>query len=294
VNPGAAPLPSDQHDTSARAAKALEHILEERFGAAVSVDPNLPGLDELTRIAGHRVHRRFLERAVEPGLLRLLCACALSAPSKSDLQQADIVVVGEKETQRAIAALITDMPWIAEAPAFLVFLANGSRLPRIAAARDKPFPNDHLDLFFNATVDSAIVLATFLRAAAAVGLGCCPISAIRDHAATISEMLALPARVIPVAGLCVGWPKEAGGVTSRLGLEVTLHQDRYAAEDVMAGIEAYDRRREARRPYARQRAPERWGKAAVYGWSEDKARQYAEPLRADFGAFVRAKGFRLD
>ena len=35
-------------------------------------------------------------------------------------------------------------------------------------------------------------------------------------------------------------------------------------------------------------------KRAFYGWSEDKARQYAEPLRADFGAFVRKKGFNLD
>ena len=67
--------------------------------------------------------------------------------------------------------------------------------------RGKPFPNDHLDLFFNATVDAAIVLATFVRAAEAVGLGCCPISVIRDHAPTISDMLALPDKVIPVAGM---------------------------------------------------------------------------------------------
>jgi FMN reductase [NAD(P)H] len=59
-------------------------------------------------------------------------------------------------------------------------------------------------------------------------------------------------------------------------------------------IEAYDRRRAARRLYRRQRDPERWGTAAFYGWSEDKARQYAEPTRSDFGEFVRAKGFRLD
>jgi nitroreductase/FMN reductase [NAD(P)H] len=39
---------------------------------------------------------------------------------------------------------------------------------------------------------------------------------------------------------------------------------------------------------------ERFGQAEFYGWSEDKARQYAEPLRTDFGAFVRAKGFCLD
>ncbi len=33
---------------------------------------------------------------------------------------------------------------------------------------------------------------------------------------------------------------------------------------------------------------------SLYGWSEDKARQYAEPTRTDFGCFVRGKGFRLD
>jgi nitroreductase len=287
----------EQAKSEARArpvAKLIEEALSERFGEALAVDPNLPGLDELARIAGHRVHRRFLPRAVEPALLRLLCACALSAPSKSDLQQADILVVRDKAKQRAITALIPDMPWIADAPVFLVFLADGSRLPQIAQWRNKPFPNDHLDLFFNAAVDSAIVLATFMRAAAAVGLGSCPISAIRDRPDVVSDLLELPPRVVPVAGLCVGWPAEAGGVTSRLGLETTLHEDRYQAGDLAQQIDAYDRRREARWAYRRQRDPERWGRAPVYGWSEDKARQYAEPLRADFGDFVRAKGFKLD
>jgi len=155
-----------------------------------------------------------LPRAVEPALLRLLCACALSAPSKSDLQQADIVVIRDQSKQRAITDLIPDMPWIADAPAFLVLLADASRLPQIARLRGKPFPNDHLDLLFNAAVDSAIVLATFMRAAAAVGLGCCPISAIRDRPDVVSDLLALPARVIPTAGLCVGWPAEEGYVTA--------------------------------------------------------------------------------
>ena len=39
---------------------------------------------------------------------------------------------------------------------------------------------------------------------------------------------------------------------------------------------------------------ERWGEVPFYGWSEDKARQYAEPQRTDFGAFIRAQGFKLD
>jgi hypothetical protein len=31
-----------------------------------------------------------------------------------------------------------------------------------------------------------------------------------------------------------------------------------------------------------------------YGWSTDKARQYAVAEREEFGAFVRRRGFRLD
>jgi nitroreductase/FMN reductase [NAD(P)H] len=59
-------------------------------------------------------------------------------------------------------------------------------------------------------------------------------------------------------------------------------------------VDAYDRRRAASRSYRNQRDIARFGRADVYGWSEDKARQYARPLRADFGAFVRAKGFCFD
>ena len=272
----------------------IEESLAARFGERPGVDPSLAGLDELARIAGHRVHRDFLDRPVEPPLLRLLCACALSAPSKSDLQQADILVLDDAQLRRSIISLMPEMPWLAQAPVLMVFLANGSRTPQLARLREKPFANDHLDLFFNAAVDSAIVLTTFMRAAAAVGLGCCPLSAIRDQAARVSDMLGLPERVIPVAGLAAGWPAREGHITPRLGLETTLHQDRYRQGALARQIDAYDRRRAAAHSYPRQRAVERFGEAQFYGWSEDKARQYAEPLRGDFGAFVRAKGFRLE
>ncbi|HMG79832.1 MAG TPA: nitroreductase family protein [Xanthobacteraceae bacterium] len=274
--------------------KAIAAVLSERFGEDIAIDPALPGLDELAQIAGHRSHRRFLPRAVTPDLLRLLCATALSAPSKSDLQQCDIVIITDTAIRAGIVATIPDMPWIMDAPVFLVFVANGERLPMLAKLHDKPFPNDHLDQFFNAAIDAAIVLATFLRAASAVGLGCCPISAVRDHPQTVSDLLRLPRRVIPVAGLCVGWPAQTGEVTPRLSLRTTVIENGYRERDLAGEIDAYDRRRAALRPYRRQRSPERWGEADFYGWSEDKARQYGMQTRADFGAFVRGKGFCLD
>ncbi len=67
----------------------------------------------------------------------------------------------------------------------------------------------------------------------------------------------------------------------------------YDEGDLAERIDAYDKRRAAIHPY-KPRDPARWGEAAFYGWSEDKARQYGVPQRADFGAFVRRKGFNLD
>ena len=274
--------------------RLIRAALAERFGEEFQVDASLDGLDELARQAAHRVHRTFATRDVSPDLLRLVCACALSAPSKSDLQQSDILIIREQAKRHAIGSLMPEMPWLTDAPVFLIFLANGRRLPQIATMRRTPFPNDHLDLFFNATLDAGIVLAQFIRAAEAAGLGCCPISVIRDHAAKIAEMIGLPEKVVPVAGMCLGWPAEEGAITPRLGLDVRLHEERFDETDVAEKIDGYDRRRAALRPYRAQRDPARFGTAPFYGWSEDKARQYAIPQRTGFGAFVRAQGFSLE
>jgi nitroreductase/FMN reductase [NAD(P)H] len=58
-------------------------------------------------------------------------------------------------------------------------------------------------------------------------------------------------------------------------------------------VEAYDRRRADIQPYARQRDEAEHGAVDDYGWSEEKARHYAKPVRAGFGQLIRDKGFRL-
>ncbi len=272
----------------------LEKAIHERFGEEIAVPGEVLHADELIRILEHRSHRQYADTPVDEALLRLLLACAFSAPSKSDLQQADVIWVAEPAKRQRIADLIPEMPWVRKAPVFLVFCGDGRRLVQISAMRAKTFANDHLDAFFNAAVDAAIVMTTFIRAATAVGLGCCPISVIRDHAQTVSAVLELPKRVFPVAGMCVGYPAQVGQISPRLPLSVTVHIDRYDDSDLAQTIDHYDRRRHAQRPYSKQRDLERHGSAALYGWSEDKARQYAQPQRVDFGRYVRAQGFKLE
>jgi len=271
----------------------LEAALEKRFGERIRLDAQPPGMAELAAMAEHCSHRKWQERPVAPALLRTLCACALSAPSKSDLQQTDIVEIADGALRRAIVDTIDDMPWIMEAPVFLIFCGNNRRLRLFSEWRGKPFPNDHLDQFFNAACDAAIIMASFIRAAEAVGLGCCPISHVRNRADRVSELLGLPDWVFPFAGLCVGYPERGNRITPRLPLEVTLHRNRYDESRLRELVDAYDQRRNAVQPYGKQRDTKRFGTVERYGWSEDKARQYAVAERENFGAFVRAKKFDL-
>ena len=264
-----------------------------RYGEAFTVTPEQSGIAELARIAEHRSLRRYRPDPVSPDLLRLLCACALSAPTKSDLQQADIIHVADAAKRRRIVAHLPEMPWILDAPVFLVFCGNNRRIRHIGEWRDKPFANEHLDHFMNAAVDTGIVMMNFISAAEAAGLGTCPISAIRNAIDTVGRELELPEGVFPVAGLCMGYPAASGHISPRLPLDVTVHTDRYDETRLREHVEGYDQRRHANHPYGKQRRIKQFGAAEFYGWSEDKARQYAEPERADFGAYIRRQGFSL-
>jgi len=265
-----------------------------RYGEAVDVHGGLPGLDALAVMNERSVCRRYRPDPVPEDLFRLLCATALASPTKSDLQQADIVRVTVPAKRAAIHALLPSSPWIAGAPEFLVFCGDGFRLRRIFERRGVAFPNEHLDAFFNAAVDGAIVLAAFVQAAELAGLGSCPISEIRNHAATVSELLGLPDWVFPIAGLALGYPESKEPMSPRLALTATVHVDRYAGDGLERELHAYDERRVRDRPYRRQRNLERFGSAERYGWTEDKLRQYSDSQRADFGAFVRSKRYRLE
>lgn len=273
---------------------ALAAHLAARFGAVPPIPDGVEGVETLARMANHRTIRSYAPRPVDPALVRVLAAVALSAPTKSDLQQADIVIVEDGAQRAALAALLPDNPWAAKAPAFLVFCGNNARQRRVHELRGHSFANDHLDAFFNAAVDAGIVLSAFVIAAEAAGLTTTPISAIRNHPEEVARILSLPRFVFPVAGLCLGYPAHPGSISPRLPLASFVHTDRHDSSGLDGQIAEYDARRNRTRPYRERRRDDLFGAETPYSWSEDKARQYAVPERQGWGAFVRARGFRLD
>ncbi len=275
--------------------RSISDLIEHRFGTPTTVGGHMPAEGPLAAILERRTHRRYTDRPIEDELLDVLLACGLSASSKSDLQQASVVVIDDPARRKLIGSWIPSMPWITSAARFLVFCGDHSRIRIAAKMREKPFPNDNVDQFMNAAVDAGLVMQTFTMAAESVGLGCCPISEVRSHIEALSELLELPDCVFPVAGLCVGYPAREGFVSMRLPQSLTVHRDRYTASSRAEQIDAYDRRRDERFsiPQTSQREVERFGVADFYGWSEDKTRQYSIPHRAGFLDYLKARGFAM-
>ena len=272
----------------------LADALQHRFASEPDTDDGIADVPPLVgQVLGRKTVRRYSDRQPSEALLDALCAAALSASSKSDFQQASILRLTDAGTRAALGALFPAMPWIGAAPVFYVFLGDARRLQRLGELRGKPVDNGTLEGFFNATVDAALALQTFIIAAESAGLGCCPISVIRNRIDAVAPLLGLPDQVFPVAGLCLGYPAEAGHVSLRLPRALTQHHNRYDDSTLAAQIEAYDRQRAARHALApaAQRNPAKFGVASFYGWSEDKARQAAEPEGAAFAAYLRTHGF---
>src|ERR1700730_18961400 len=201
--------------------------LRARFDQDLDLDGELRDDPWLHQVLLRRTQRRYADRPVDESLVRLLLAAAFSASSKSDFQQASVIWLKDRGRRDRIAALFPDMPWIGTAPVFLVFLGDARRLEKIGEWRGHKQPNGALEGFFNAAVDAALALQTCTLAAETLGLGCCPISVLRNHIDVVRGVLDLPNKVFPVAGLCLGYPAQSGFISMRLALDAAGHIDRH-------------------------------------------------------------------
>ncbi|WP_066733866.1 MULTISPECIES: nitroreductase family protein [Hyphomicrobiales] len=273
----------------------MERAFEDRFGLA-SENPALGSLPAgLSQVLSRRTHRHYEEKKVDLNDLYALIAIALAASSKSDFQQASVIIVDNADHRAAIGAKFPAMPWIGSSPAFLLFCGDTLRLEEIGDMRGHKVKNRAIEGFLNAAVDAALVMQTLILAAERMGLGCCPISVIRNQASAVAQILGLPAGVFPVAGLCIGYPAREGHISMRLPMSVTVHKDRYDNSKAAAEVRAYDVRREARHPTpaSAQRDVAQFGTAGEYGWSEDKARQAADPEGEPFARYLLESGFKF-
>jgi nitroreductase len=197
----------------------------------------------LETILSHRSVRRFLPQALPDGTLELLIAAAQSASTSSNLQFWSVVAVQQSERKSRLAELAGQQQFIRDAPLLLVWLADLSRLDRIAAERQAQVDGTHyLEEFIAGVVDAALAAQSALIAAESLGLGCVYIGAMRNLPEQIAEELALPPHVFAVFGMSVGYPDTARetGIKPRLPQSTVLHREQYSLAPHGDAIDGYN------------------------------------------------------
>jgi FMN reductase [NAD(P)H] len=239
--------------------------------------------DQIVRMIARRSHRKFLAKKVSDAMIEAITAAALSAPSKSDFQQATIIFIRSEEIRERFAKIIPANPWLASTPHIAVFCADTHRLRAATEMNGKPQENNDLEAFFNATVDAALVMQTFIIAAESLNLGCCPLSAVRFQMDQIGPLLKLPNGVFPVAALGFGHPEEQGHISMRLPQSVTVQTDEYDDRELLNHIKKYDDRR----------LRVTTGSTTPMAWSKAKTEQLAATRSEPFVAFLKKAGINL-
>jgi hypothetical protein len=175
-----------------------------------------PGLErDRTTLIKHRVLRRYsaqacwMRRSGAPGLrlraVRPLQERPPAARHRGRRRSTDI-------RQATIAALIPDMPWVGTGarPSWSSSPTAAACLRNLRTARATVSPTITSTLLFNAATDAALALATGRSPRPKrSGLATCPDQRHpRPRRPDRTNWLALPERVIPLAGLCLGWPSD--------------------------------------------------------------------------------------
>lgn len=187
----------------------------------------------------HRSVRRFRDRPLDPGQLETLIRCGQAAATSSFVQAYSVVRVTRSEVRAAIAAAAGGQAWIEQAPEFLVYCADLRRINDACGSAGRGPLEGYSEHALAAVVDVALFAQNVLLAAESQGLGGVYIGGIRNDPQVCVDLLELPEWVIPVFGMCLGWPDESNEVKPRMPVEFVLKQERYS--DVAgAELAAYD------------------------------------------------------
>lgn len=246
--------------------------------SAASADPAVIRL-----LRRHRSVRRYTDEPIPPALLADLIRAGQGAATSSFIQAYSVLRVTRAAARVAIARAAGNQTWIEQAPEFLVFCADLRRVDGACRRQGVGALEGWTEHGLAAVVDTALMAQNCLVAAESVGLGGVFIGGLRNEPQVVAEQLGLPELVIPLFGLCLGWPAEDPEVKPRMPLALILHQDRYREPDPVA-LADYDR---TMADYYAARG----SNARTDDWSATTARAVQGKKREHLLPFLRRFGF---
>ena len=174
-----------------------------------------------------RTIRKYEERDIENELLEKILTAGTRASTTGNMQVYSVIVTRDAAMKERLAPAHFNQPMVTAAPVVLTFCADFNRFNIwCRQRRTEPGYGNFLS-FTTAAVDALLVAQTVCNAAEEEGLGICYLGTVTYNADMIIDVLELPAGVVPVATVTMGWPAEIPDQVDRLPLEAVVHQERY-------------------------------------------------------------------
>lgn len=195
----------------------------------------------INSIQDHRSIRSFLDKPIEDPIIDEILKSAQSMPNSINGQQTSVIVIRDKEKLAKIAELAGGQPWIAAAPVFLLFVMDFYKTSLGAEKNGlTQVIHESAEGTLVGAFDGGLAMGGAIIAAESLGLGIVPIGGIRKNPHDIIELLELPEKTYPLAGLAVGYPADSSHKKPRLPLSTFRHDETYHAENLETAIDEYD------------------------------------------------------
>ena len=174
-----------------------------------------------------RTMRKYSAQPVENSLLDSILEKGCRASTTGNMQVYSIIVTRDEMMKQSLAPLHFNQKMVTEAPVVLTFCADFNRFNRWCRLRNAEPGYDNFLSFMTAAIDALLVAQTVCNAAEAEGLGICYLGTTTYMAHKIIEVLKLPAGVVPVTTVSMGWPSEIPEQVERLPVEAVVHSETY-------------------------------------------------------------------
>jgi FMN reductase (NADPH) len=242
----------------------------------------------------HGSVRDYKSDPLSTDTINTLVSAGQRASTSSNLQMFSVVVTTKQEERNQLQLFCGGQKHISQAPVFLTWCADLSRLDRVCNALGYEQEAGYIENFLLAVVDTAIAAQNAGLAAESLGLGFCYIGAIRNNPRDVIQLLELPGLVFPLFGMTIGWPVAPPKVRPRLPLDAVLHWNRYRPKNEFELIKQYDQEMISTGIYHnRQVNQEDPIPESQYGWMEHSARRVSKVLRPQLKEVLLDIGFSL-
>lgn len=174
--------------------------------------------------------RQYLTRDIDNSLLDEMLEAASHAPTTGGMQLYSAVVTRDAAVKGALAPCHFNQPMVTSAPVVITFCADFNRFNKWCLVSGAKPGFDNFESFVSALLDVTIFAQQFNTIAEMNGLGCCYIGTTTYNARDIAAVLHLPAMVVPVVTLTVGYPApeaQSQPAAERLPLSAVVHSEVY-------------------------------------------------------------------